>query len=79
MKIMQGHGSSKAGKDDFTLEKCISDFNTVGDYVRNKYRNIPIGLHGTSLDGYLILLKINELENPDYFCVILRCHAIIRI
>ena len=71
-----GHGFSKAGKDDFTLENCCSDFNTVEEYIRNKYKNIPIGLFGTSLGGYLILLKINELENPNYFCVILRCPAI---
>lgn len=71
-----GHGFSKAGKDDFTLENCLSDFNTVEDYLRDKYKNIPIGLFGTSLGGYLILLKINELEKPDYFCVILRSPTI---
>ena len=71
-----GHGFSKAGKDDFTLENCLSDFNTVEEYLRKKYDNIPIGLFGTSLGGYLILLKINQLENPDYFCVILRAPAL---
>ena len=71
-----GHGFSKEGKDDFTLENCLSDFNTIEEYVRKKYENIPIGLFGTSLGGYLILLKINQLENPNYFCVILRCPAI---
>lgn len=71
-----GHGFSKAGKDDFTLENCLSDFNTVEEYIRKKYENIPIGLFGTSLGGYLILLKINQLENPDYFSVILRCPAL---
>ena len=71
-----GHGFSKAGKDDFTLENCLSDFNTVEEYIRKKYENIPIGLFGTSLGGYLILLKINKIENPDYFCIILRCPAL---
>ena len=71
-----GHGFSKAGKDDFTLENCLSDFDTVEEYLRKKYENIPIGLFGTSLGGYLILLKLNKIENPDYFCIILRCPAL---
>lgn len=70
------HGLSKADKDDFTLENCLSDFDTVERYIRNKYSKIPIGLFGTSLGGYLILLKINKIENPDYFCIILRAPAI---
>ena len=70
------HGFSKAGKDDFTLENCLSDLDTVEEYLRKKYENIPIGLFGTSLGGYLILLKINKIENPDYFCIILRCPAL---
>ena len=70
------HGLSKAGKDDFTLENCLSDFDTVEQYIRKKYEKIPIGLFGTSLGGYLILLKINKIENPDYFCIILRAPAI---
>lgn len=71
-----GHGFSKAGKDDFTLENCISDFSTVEEYVRKKNEKTPVGLFGTSLGGYLILLKINQLDNPDYFCVILRSPAL---
>ena len=70
------HGLSKAGKDDFTLENCLSDFDLVEEYLRKKYEKIPLGLFGTSLGGYLILLKINKIENPDYFCVILRSPAI---
>ena len=70
------HGLSKAGKDDFTLENCLSDFDAVEQYIRKKYEKKYIGFFGTSLGGYLILLKINKTPNPDYFCVILRSPTI---
>lgn len=33
-----GHGFSKAGKDDFTLENCLSDFNTVEEHIRKNMK-----------------------------------------
>ena len=70
------HGNSKSEDDTFTLENCINDFESVENYIRENYKNIPIGIIGTSLGAYVILIRINSMEKINYFCIILLSPAL---
>ena len=70
------HGESEVEGDLFTLDNCISDLETVEEYVRENYKNVKkIDIFATSYGAYITLLKI--IRNGDnYNKIILRAPAI---
>ena len=68
------HGNSKS--ENLTITNCLNDFISVENYIKEKYEKIPIGIFGTSLGAYIILLRINLLEKNNYFTIILKSPAL---
>lgn len=72
---LPGHGESKVNADELNICNCINDINSVEDYAKNEYRNIPISIFATSFGAYLTLINIAR-NNKKYKNIILRSPAI---
>ncbi len=72
---LPGHGESEVDGDKLTIDNCLSDYRSVIDYAKEKYKEATINLFATSFGGYLTLLLLNRYPR-DYENVILRCPAI---
>ena len=55
------HGNDLSDDDCFGLSNSILYLNKVIEYVRNNY-NVPICLMGSSFGGYIILNRINNID-----------------
>lgn len=69
------HGTSKAEANKLTLDNCIQDFESVEEYVNQRY-NKKIGIFATSFGAYITLLKLSKKDQNDYFSIVLRAPAI---
>ena len=69
------HGESKAKIDEFTVENCVSDINTIRDYVKRNFPEKDISLFATSFGGYIAINSFLD-GNVSYKYVILRSPAV---
>lgn len=70
------HGESEVEGDFLTLDNCISDLETVEEYVKENYKNVKkIDIFATSYGAYITLLKIIK-NDCNYNKIILRALAI---
>lgn len=70
-----GHGESEAAGDQLTLDNCLSDIDSVVEYVKSVSPHARLIAFATSFGGYLALLY--NYYNRDVFeKIILRSPAI---
>ena len=67
------HGSSNT--NDLSISNCLSDLNTIINYVKNKKRNCSLIAFATSFGGYLTLLY-NYYYPNTFKHIILRSPAL---
>lgn len=70
-----GHGESKTDASNLTIDNCIQDINTIENYIKYTYKNIPISIFSTSFGAYITLINIFR-NNKTYKKIILRSPAI---
>jgi len=68
------HGESEVSGEKFTVSECIQNIKDIERYIKEKYRDIKIGIFSTSFGAYVTLLKI--LQEDEFFTVVLRAPAI---
>ena len=68
------HGSSNATPENFTVKNCLSDVETLREYVMKKYPKVDISIFGISFGGYVALQSV--LCDNKYKNVILRAPAL---
>ncbi len=52
------HGASTAKDEELTVENCLSDIDTILQYIRREY-SLPLSCFATSFGGYLATLYRN--------------------
>ena len=67
------HGDDKSNCTEFNIENCTLYLNSVIDYAK-KY-NVPIVLMGSSFGGYIVLNRINKI-NEKFDKIFLKFPAI---
>ncbi len=70
-----GHGESNADGSKLTIDNCMQDINTVENYIKQEYDNLPISIFATSFGAYIALINIAR-NNKKYKNIILRSPAI---
>ena len=68
------HGLDKTG-GLLSLEKCSSYLERVEEWVRTKFKGLPVSYFATSFGGYLLLHYLESSTN-DYSRLILRAPAV---
>lgn len=69
------HGESKASIDELTVKNCISDINTIRQFIKMNFPEKDISLFASSFGGYIAINSF--LEGNDYYkYVILRSPAV---
>lgn len=69
------HGESKAKVDEFTVENCIEDINTIRTFIRENFSKKDISLFATSFGGYIAINSFLD-GNEFYKYVILKSPAV---
>lgn len=69
------HGESKAKMDEFTVENCVADINTIREFIRENFPQKSISLLATSFGGYIAINSFLD-GNEFYKYVILKSPAI---
>ncbi len=70
-----GHGESKTDGFNLTIENCLSDLNSIIEYLKAKNENYNLVAFSTSFGGYLTLLY-NYYYPNTFTKIILRSPAI---
>ena len=68
------HGSSNATPENFTVKNCLSDVETLREYVMKKHPKVDISIFGISFGGYVALQSV--LCDNKYKNVVLRAPAL---
>lgn len=59
------HGENHAKPEYFTIKNCLADLESVINYTKNKYPNLPISIFGISFGGFISLSK--AIKNDTNF------------
>lgn len=69
------HGESKAKIDEFTVENCVADINTIREFIKENFPQKDISLFATSFGGYIAINSFLD-GNEFYKYVILKSPAV---
>ena len=67
------HGESRAPDSHLRVHRCMEDFLTVADHIRQQFPGCRYGVFATSFGGYITLLCAERI--PD-FGMVLRAPAV---